>query len=325
LQFRERNGSLKLGKVTKVLLAALAVLALVAGCGGGGGESGGGGGGSGGGELTLGVAGGWTENEAVSNLSKVILEEDLGYDEVAVETADLGLVFQGVASGDYDAFQDVWMPNHSELLSEVEGDVEQLDPWFRGTTKFSIAVPTYVETEDGEQVTSIDQLNQTDIEQIIGIEPGAIIMTAIPENTIPEYGLEQELVESSTQGMLSEVENRYEAEEDFAFIAWSPHWMNTRFDFNYLEDPKTTLTNEAGDSLTEPSELSSIVRADLQEEDPVAYAFLDELTLTEQQVNELEDEIVTAGDPVEGSRAWLEGNRDVVQPWVDAAERAQGG
>lgn len=306
-----------------MLLAAIAVLAFVAGCGGGGSESGGGGGG--GGELTLGVAGGWTENEAVSNLSKVVLEDEVGYDEVTVETADLGLVFQGVAGGDYDAFQDVWMPNHSELLSEVEADVEQLDPWFRGTTKFSIAVPTYVETESGEQVTSIDQLNQTDIEQIIGIEPGAIIMTAIPENTIPEYGLEQELIESSTQGMLSEVENRYEAQEDFAFIAWSPHWMNTRFDFNYLEDPKTTLTNEAGDSLTEPSELSSIVRADLQEEDPVAYAFLDELTLTEQQVNELEDEIVRAGDPVEGSRAWFEDNRDAVQPWIDAANRAQEG
>lgn len=314
---------MKLGRVTKILFAAIAVLALVAGCGGGGGSgSGGGGGGS---ELTLGVAGGWTENEAVSNLSKVVLEEEVGYEEVTVETADLGLVFEGVAGGDYDAFQDVWMPNHSELLGEVEGDVQQLDPWFRGTTKFSIAVPTYVETEDGEQVTSIDQLNQTGIEEIIGIEPGAIIMTAIPENTIPEYGLEQNLIESSTQGMLSEVENRYEAEEEFAFVAWSPHWMNTRFDFNYLEDPQTTLTNEAGDSLTEPSELSSIVRADLQEEDPVAYAFLDELTMTEQQVNELEDEIVRAGDPEEGASAWLENNGDVVQPWIDAANRAQEG
>jgi glycine betaine/proline transport system substrate-binding protein len=322
LSFRERNGSLKLGRVTKMLLAAVATLALVAGCGGGGGSESGGGGG---GELTLGVAGGWTENEAVSNLSKVVLEEEVGYEEVAVETADLGLVFQGVAGGDYDAFQDVWMPNHSQLMSKVEGDVEQLDPWFRGTTKFSIAVPTYVKTESGEQVTSIDQLNQTPIKQIIGIEPGSIIMTAIPENTIPEYGLDQELIESSTQGMLSEVEKRIDAEEPFAFIAWSPHWMNTRFDFNYLEDPKNTLTNEEGDSLTKPSKISSIVRKDLQEEDPVAYAFLDELSMTEQQVNELEDEIVKAGDPEEGARAWLEDNRDAVQPWVDAAKRAQEG
>jgi glycine betaine/proline transport system substrate-binding protein len=304
-----------------LLLAAVAVLALVAGCGGGGGSESGGGGD----ELSLGVAGGWTENEAVSNLSKVVLEDEVGYEEVKVETADLGLVFQGVAQGDYDAFQDVWMPNHSVQMEKVGDDVEQLDPWFRGTTKFSIAVPTYVKTESGEQVTSIDQLNQTPIEEIIGIEPGAIIMTAIPENTIPEYGLDVELIEAGTQGMLAEVERRYDAQEPFAFTAWSPHWMNKRFDINYLEDPKNTLTNEEGDSLTKPSKISSIVRKDLQEEDPVAYAFLDELTLTEQQVNDLEDEIVKAGDPVEGSQAWLENNRDVVQPWVDAAKRAQEG
>lgn len=308
------------------ILAALAVAALVAGCGGsGGGGAGGGGaggdggsgGGSGGGELTLGVAGGWTENEAVSNLSKVILEEDLGYDEVSVETADLGLVFQGVAGGEYDAFQDVWMPNHSVQLEEVKDDVEQLDPWFQGETRFSIAAPSYM------NINSIDQLNDTGAEQIIGIEPGAIIMTAIPENTIPEYDLNQELVESSTQGMLAEIERRFEAEEEFAFIAWSPHWMNTEYDFTYLEDPKNTLVNEQGDSLTQPSELSSIVRADLREEDPVAYAFLDEFTLTEDQLNELMTEIKDAEDPIEGSRAWLEGHRDVVQPWIDAAEGAR--
>jgi glycine betaine/proline transport system substrate-binding protein len=255
----------------------------------------------------------------------VVLEDEVGYEEVTVETADLGLVFQGVAGGDYDAFQDVWMPNHAQLMSEVEDEVEQLDPWFRGTTKFSIAVPTYVETEDGEQVTSIDQLNQTAIEQIIGIEPGAIIMTAIPEYTIPEYGLEQELIESSTQGMLSEVENRYEAQEDFAFIAWSPHWMNQRFDFNYLEDPKETLKNEQGDLLTEPPSSPPSCAPTSRRTTPSPYAFLNELTLTEAQVNSLEDEIVKAGDPVEGSRIWLEDNRDVVQPWVDAAKRAQEG
>jgi len=301
------------------LMAALMVGILAAGCGGGGGagSSGGGGGGGGGGELSLGVAGGWTENEAVSNLSMVILEEDLGYDEVSVETADLGLVFQGVAGGDYDAFQDVWMPNHSVQLEEVKDDVVQLDPWFDGTTKFSIAVPSYM------NIDSIDQLNDTGATEIIGIEPGAIIMTAIPENTIPEYNLDLELIESSTQGMLSEIERRFQDEEEFAFIAWSPHWMNTEYDFTYLEDPKNTLTNEEGDSLTEPSELSSIVRKDLEEDDPVAFAFLNEFTMTEDQLNELEAVIVEEGDPVAGSRAWLEDNRDVVQPWIDAAEGAQ--
>jgi glycine betaine/proline transport system substrate-binding protein len=39
--------------------------------------------------------------------------------------------------------------------------------------------------------------------------------------------------------MLAEVENRYDNREDFAFVAWSPHWMNQRYDFKYLEDRRT--------------------------------------------------------------------------------------
>ena len=293
---------------------------LLMGCGGGGGGSS-----TGDGELKIGMMG-WDENVAVSSLTKVLLEEELGYESVELQTVDdVRLLFQGVGDGDLDAFQDVWMPNHEEYLSEVEGEVEQLDPWFRGTTKFSIAVPTYVRTESGEQVTSIDQLNQTPIEQIIGIEPGAIIMTAIPEYTIPEYGLKQKLIVSSTAAMLAEVGKRYKARKPFAFIAWSPHWMNQRWQFNYLEDPKKTLKNEQGDLLTRPSEISSIVHADLESKDPVAYAFLDALKLTEQEVNQLEDAINEARDPEKGARVWLEGNRDVVQPWIDAARQAQEG
>ncbi len=269
-------------------------------------------------ELKIGNIG-WDENVAVSNLTKVLLEEELGYESVELQTADVGRVFEGVGNGDLDAFQDVWMPNHEEYLNEVESDVEQLDPWFRGTTKFSMAVPTYVKTDSGESVTSIAQLNQTDAQHIIGIEPGAVIMQRIPEDVIPAYDLKQDLIESSTPGMLAEVEKRYNAREPFVFIAWSPHWMNTEYEFNYLEDPKNALG-----SLTDPSELSTIVREDLRSEDPVAYAFLDELTLTEHQVNELEAAIQEhAGDPIRGAKAWLENNRDAVQPWVDAATRAR--
>lgn len=301
------------------VILALATAALVVGCGGGGGGAG-----SENENKTLTLADiGWTENTAVANLSKILLEEELDYEEVTVQTADLGVVFRGVAEGDLDAFQDVWMPNHSVQLKEAEGDVEQLDPWFDGQTKFSMAVPSYVRTQDGQEVTSIDQLNDTDIEEILGIEPGSIIMQAIPENTIPEYGLEQKLTESSTAAMLAEVQRRYDDEEPFAFIAWSPHWMNDEFDFNYLEDPKKTLTNEDGDLLTEPAEISSVVRKDLKEDDPVAYAFLNEFTLTEEQTNELMAVINEEGDAEEGAQAWLEDNRDLTEPWIQAAKDAQ--
>src|SRR3712207_7403393 len=53
-------------------------------------------------------------------------------------------LFRSVAGGDLHAFQDVWIPNHTELLSEVENDVEHLDPWYEGKTSFGLAVPTYM-------------------------------------------------------------------------------------------------------------------------------------------------------------------------------------
>src|SRR3712207_8591523 len=160
-----------------VLVVAFTVAALVAGCGGGGGGS----------EesanktLILGNIG-WTENVAVSNLTKVVLEEDLGYQEVELKTLDVGVLFEGVAGGDLHAFQDVWIPNHTELLAEVENDVQRLDPWYEGQTSFGLAVPTYM-----EGVNSIADLNQSGAERIIGIETGAVISEKIEQNVIPDY------------------------------------------------------------------------------------------------------------------------------------------
>jgi ABC-type proline/glycine betaine transport system substrate-binding protein len=39
----------------------------------------------------------------------------------------------------------------------------------------------------------------------------------------------------------------------------------------------------------------------------------------------MEFEINKAGDPQKGVRAWLQRNREVAQPWVNAAKKAQGG
>jgi glycine betaine/proline transport system substrate-binding protein len=157
----------------------------------------------------------------VANLTKILLEEDLGYGNVEIQQVDLGLVFEGVRTGDLNAFQDVWLPNHAQLLSEVEGDVVQLSPCYQGQTEFGIAVPSYM-----TDVTTIGDLNRSNVDQIYGIEPGSVIMERIPEELEPAYNLQPKLVESSTAGMLSEVDRLYNEEEEFAFIAWRSHWMN---------------------------------------------------------------------------------------------------
>ncbi len=289
------------------MLAAVSVAALlVAGCGGGeGGDSA-----EQDGELTLGNIG-WTENEAIANLTKVVMEEDLGYAEVEVQLADLAPVMQGVGSGEIDAFQDVWMPNNEEELSQVEDQVELLDPWYDGTTEYGIAVPDYMD------IQSLEELPEAGTSQITGIEPGVSFHPQIEEEVIPTYAPEMELVESSTQGMLSELDRAYGSEEPIVFLGWSPHWMNNEYDFHYLEDPE-----DAQGEFDEPSEIATVVNNDLAEEDPAAYAFMQEMTMTEDQMNALLADINEAEGPLDGARTWLEeeGNREIVQPWIDAAE-----
>ncbi len=285
------------------LLAVLITGALAVGCGFAGGP-----------DLTLGYLE-WDENVAVSSLTKVLLQEELGYEKVELKLADdVGPVYEMVASEEADAFQDTWMPNQEEILRTVEDDVELLDPWFKGNTRTSIATPSYMGLE------SISDLNGAGVEHIIGIEPGSPFMDKLSGSVVPKYDLEPQLVAADTPAMLAEVRKRYRTRENFAFVAWSPHWMNEVYDFDYLEDPKGALGE-----LTEGSDVSTIVRESLAEEEPIAYTFMDHLELTEEQVNALENEINEAKDPVEGARTWLRGNRGVVEPWVEAAKNAQEG
>jgi glycine betaine/proline transport system substrate-binding protein len=256
---------------------------------------------------------GWDENVAVSNLTKALLEDEFGYEGVDIDTdEDLDATYRRVASGELDAFQDVWLPNQEALLEQVAEEVEHLDPWFLGKTKQGMAVPAYMD------VKGIDQLNSTDAKFIFGIEPSSVMMQEVGQEVIPAYGLQQKLVAAPTAGMLAEVDRLYSFKEKFVFLAWSPHWMNQRFDIRYLEDPK-----DAMGPTNDPAECSTIVGRGLREANPEAYALMDALELTEEQINDLESVINKEDDPLVGARRWVSENREVVRPWIEAARNIQ--
>jgi glycine betaine/proline transport system substrate-binding protein len=130
---------------------------LAAGCGGGG---------DGGETLEIAYIG-WTENTAISVLTNVPLEEELGYEEVTVYTSDLDSVYEGVARGNLDAFQDVWLPNQQDLLGSVEDDVELLGTWYQVPTEQGIRVLSYMEA------TGLDQVTESEADLLLGIEPSS--------------------------------------------------------------------------------------------------------------------------------------------------------
>jgi len=118
--------------------------------------------------------------------------------------------------------------------------------------------------------------------------------------------------------MLAELEQAYSMEEPFVFLAWSPHWMNQEYEFRYLSDPKNAMG-----SVDAPQTLHSVTREGFAEDEPVAYALINAMRLDEDQVGSLELAINKAEDPEAGVRRWLEENRELVRPWIEAAKNAQ--
>ena len=303
------------------IVLGLVVAVVLVGCGGGGGGSAE----SANKTLILGEQAGWPENVAVDYVTKAVLEEDFGYKEVEVKVLDLGLLFEGVAGGDLHAFLDVWLPNHEEPLAEVENDVKHLPRWYEGQTTFGLAVPDYM-----SDVKSIADLNESGAKEIIGIEPGAIISEQVPEHVIPEYNLKLEYKPSSSAAMLKEAERLYEDKEPFVFPPWCPSThcesyenQNPKIDYHYLKDPKNALGNlDYGPQSDTSASISSVVNEDLPDDDPVAYAFIKNLKLNQEELLALENAQTKEG-ALKGAETWLEDNRDVVQPAIDAAKKAQ--
>lgn len=288
-----------------MLALAFVASALVVGCGGSGGT------GSGGSKnLTIGYIE-WDEDVAVSNLAKVLLEDNFKYN-VNLQLADVGPLFQGVASGNLDAFMDVWLPNtHKTYWDKYKNQVVDLGQWYQGSASLGLAVPNYVKAQN------IEDLNKYQSEfdgKIVGIESGSGIMSVTKNDAIPAYNLNYSLVSSSTPAMLAQVKKAIGAKQPIVFTAWKPHWMFTAYPIHYLKDPKGAMGKS--------EHLSGITRKGLKQDSPQAYALLDKLTLTESQLGELELAINKAGDPEKGVRNWLKDNQDVVQPWIDAANKA---
>src|SRR5215204_6742841 len=178
----------KAGRKLFAVILALVVGALTTGCGGSEQPK----------ELKLANIG-WDENVAVSTLTKVLLEDELGYERAERRTVELDSTYQEVADGELDAFQDVWLPNQTALLEGVAEDVEPLEPWFLGMTEQGLAVPAYMD------ITTIEQLNETNATLILGIEPSAVDKQVLADEVITQYALKQKLVEAPTEGMLAEL------------------------------------------------------------------------------------------------------------------------
>lgn len=144
--------------------------------------------------------------------------------------------------------------------------------------------------------------------EIIGIDPGAGIMKATAA-ALEQYGLDDwKLIEGSGAAMTAMLDKAVRTQKPIIITGWTPHWMFSKYDLKYLDDPKKVYG--------EAEEIHTIVRKGLKEDEPVAYEFLDRFEWTSDEMGEIMTSIQEGKDPAEAAKAWADSHGDRVDTWT---------
>lgn len=264
---------------------------------------------------------GWTDISAVTAVTGAIMEE-LGY-EPEISILSVAVTFESLKSGNIDIFLGNWMPLQEPMQAPLvaAGDIEVVRTNLEGAL-IGLAVPkqafdaglrTYADLAGFK-----DQLGG----QIYGIESGsganATILAMIEED---KFGLgEFELVESSEQGMLSQVQRIAQGDGNIAFFGWRPHPMNVRFDMEFLTE---------GDDVFGPQDGAASVltntRAGYSAECPNIGKLLSNLAFTVPAEDVMMSYILDEGlEPQAAAERWLEENPDALDAWLDGVKTTDG-
>lgn len=309
----------KAGGMQAAVLGGLCTAAVlfVAACGGGSGASSEGGSGGGSGEPVAFGTVDWPEAIAKTNVAATMVEA-LGH-ETEIEQLSVPLVFKGLETGDLDLFMEAWFPTMQTNMDAVEeGSVVSLTTNLPEAT-FSVAVNKEAYDAGVRSHEDLDEYKERFGGTIYGIEPGndgnQVVIDAIKNDT---YGLgDWKIVESSTNGMLAEVEKRTRDGEWVAFTGWEPHWMGQKYDMGLLEDPQEIWGG--------PSHVETLATADLEESNPEVHQLFTQMKVDKDIQGYWIDQIDNSGkEPEEIALEWLAENPEMTDRWMEGVEAADG-
>ena len=136
-----------------------------------------------------------------------------------------------------------------------------------------------------------------------------------------DFGLgDWELVETSEQAMLAQVERAGRSEDWVVFLAWAPHPMNVAFDITYLAGGDEQFGPNYGGA-----EVFTLARAGWAEQCPNAARLFRNLTFTVDSENEMMALILDEGEsPADAAETWLKANPDALGPWLEGVTTLEG-
>ena len=265
---------------------------------------------------------GWTDITATTALTSAVLE-GLGY-QTSAEILSVPVTYQSLKNGDIDVFLGNWMPTMEADIApfKADGSVETVRANLEGA-KYTLAVPKYLADQGLKDYADIAKFKDQLKGQIYGIEPGndgnRLIQKMIDEDKFGLGGFE--LVESSEQGMLAQVERAGRNQDAIVFLGWEPHPMNTRFQLAYLT---------GGDEVFGPNfggaTVYTNVRKGYVQECPNVGRLLQNLAFVLNMESEVMGKILDDGmEPKEAATAWLKANPGVLDAWLAGVTTVDGG
>ncbi|WP_157455205.1 glycine betaine ABC transporter substrate-binding protein [Carnobacterium maltaromaticum] len=159
-----------------------------------------------------------------------------------------------------------------------------------------------------------EQINYT----ITGIDAGAGIMSST-EKAISDYQLDKnnwQLQPSSTAAMTSTLAKAIKDKRPIVVTGWTPHWMFTKFDLKFLEDPKG--------SFGKAENIHTIVRKDLKKDEPTAYEVLDRFYWTPEEMADVMLQVNEGVDPEKAAADWLKANPEKLEEWTKDLKKVDG-
>lgn len=265
---------------------------------------------------------GWTDVTATTGLVSRLVRM-LGY-QPAVTVLSVPVTYASLKNRDIDVFLGNWMPAQAADLKpyQEDGSVEVVGANLEGA-KYTLAVPAYLYEAGLRDFADIRKFGDELDHKIYGIEPGndgnRLVLTMIRKN---EFGLGSfKLVESSEQGMLSQVERAIAAKRPIVFFGWEPHPMNTRFDMRYLTGGDTSFGPNYGGATVYTN-----VRAGYLQECPNVGRLVRNLKFTLRAESEIMAGILERKlEPEVAAEEWLRRNPDALKGWFDSVTTFDGG
>lgn len=280
---------------------------------------------------------------------------ELGYDVTHPENNELGaeLFYQALDQGDLDLWANGWFPLHDPFFEETTNAVKvgTMIPagGFNGylidkATADEYDITSFEQIAENPELNALFDFDGDGRADLVGCDAGWGCFEAI-EQHLADTSYDETVNHLSAQYsvLMTDLLARYERGESVFFYTWTPNWTVGALvpgeDVVWLEAPSHPHGNEPIDGVVgcagdldpchtgwNADDIQVVANADFLAANPAAAALFEavEIPLADSadQNLRMQDGEDSLADVARHAQEWIDGNRPLVDEWLDAAQAA---